>query len=366
MPDVRDVRSLMEAAEGAAGAGDYVSAREYLRQAIAWQEASVGPMDPFLANTLNNLGVVYEREGKPAEAEACYRRAYAVAGAVFAPDHPFVVMSASNLREFCEARGLPFDRSPASPAALPPDADRLQQPPAPVVVAPIAAPAALDRVTAGDWPEPPTHPAADNARAEGSTSPVAPSSSIGRLVFAGLIIGALLAIGAIVMQSRSATRSPSRTARTASARADRTKPSAKARNVPPRGEATREPLPGADRDAPANVAASAPTLATAELCRTLQIGSDWRCAPATGTLRPGVVFFYTRLLSPTDTTIEHRWYRGDRLHQTVTLRVHANALAGYRTYSQMTVSPARAGDWRVELRAANGAVLHEERFTVGQ
>ena len=354
----------MEAAEEAAGAGNYVSAREYLRQAIALQEASVGPMDPFLANTLNNLGVVYEREGKPAEAEACYRRAYAVAGAVFAPDHPFVVMSASNLREFCEARGLPFDRSPASPAVLPPNANRLPQPPTPVAVAPIAEPGARDRMTAGDWPEPPAHPAADTARAEGSTSPVASSASIGQLVFAGVIIGALIAIAAIVIQSRSTIRAPGRTAAAASARADRPQPAAGAHAVPPRREAARERLPRAE--APAKVTASAPTLARAELCRALQIGSDWRCAPATRTLRPGVVFFYTRLLSPTDTTIEHRWYRGDRLHQTVTLRVHANALAGYRTYSQMTVSPARAGDWRVELRAANGAVLHEERFTVGQ
>jgi hypothetical protein len=354
----------MEAAEEAAGAGNYVSAREYLRQAVALQEANVGPTDPFLANTLNNLGVVYEREGKPAEAEACYRRAYAVARAALAADHPFVVMSASNLREFCEARGLPFDRSPASSAVLPPDADRLPQPPAPVAVAPIAAPAAPDRMTAGDWPEPPAHPAAETARAEGSTSPLAPSSSMGRLVFAGLIIGALIAIAAIVIQSRSTTGPPEGTAAAAAARANRPKPAAGARAVRPRRKAAREQLPTAE--APAKVAASAPTLATAQLCRTLQMGSDWRCAPATGTLRPGVVFFYTRLLSPADTTIEHRWYRGDRLHQRVTLRVHANAHAGYRTYSQMTVSPARAGDWRVELRAAHGAVLHEERFTVGQ
>jgi Protein of unknown function (DUF2914)/Tetratricopeptide repeat len=355
----------MEAAEEAAGAGNYVSAREYLRQAVALQEASVGgPTDPFLANTLNNLGVVYEREGKPAEAEACYRRAYAVASAAFAPDHPFVVMSGRNLREFCEARGLPFDRSPASPAALPPVADRLPQPPAPVAVAPIAAPAAPDRMTLGDWPEPPTHPAADTARAEGSTSPVVPSPSMGRLVFAGLIIGALIAIVAIIMQSRSTALPPERTAAAASARADRPKPAAGGRTVPPRREAAREQLPRAE--APVKVAASAPTLAAAELCRTLQMGSDWRCAPATGTLRPGVVFFYTRLLTQTDTTVQHRWYHGSRLHQSVTLRVHANARAGYRTYSQMTVSPARAGDWRVELRAANGAVLHEERFTVSQ
>ena len=41
-------------------------------------------------------------------------------------------------------------------------------------------------------------------------------------------------------------------------------------------------------------------------------------------------------------------------------RVHANARAGYRTYSQMTMSPARAGDWRVELRTVDGTVLPRE------
>jgi uncharacterized protein YegP (UPF0339 family) len=32
----------------------------------------------------------------------------------------------------------------------------------------------------------------------------------------------------------------------------------------------------------------------------------------------------------------------------------------------MTVTAAHAGDWRVELRAANGDVLQEKRFTVGR
>jgi Protein of unknown function (DUF2914)/Tetratricopeptide repeat len=365
MPDVRDVGSLLDAAEQAAGAGNYASAREYLRQAIGLQEASLGPTHPVLANFLNNLGVIYEREGNPAEAEGCYRRAYAVASAALAPDHPFVVMSASNLREFCDARGLPFDTSTGSAAALSaPHADRVPEESVPLT-ATLAGPAPLDRTPADGPPELPTQAADEAARAEHKTATDPQSPSMERLVWAGLIIGALLAVGVIVMQSRSATRSQP-TARMTSARADRPKPAAKARNVPFRGEATRRHLPGTDRDAPAKVAAFAPTLAAAELCRTLQTGNNWRCAPATGTLRPGVVFFYTRLLSQIETTVQHRWYRGSRLHQSVTLRVHANSRAGYRTYSQMTVSPARAGDWRVELRAANGAVLHEERFTVGQ
>jgi hypothetical protein len=74
------------------------------------------------------------------------------------------------------------------------------------------------------------------------------------------------------------------------------------------------------------------------------------------------MFFYTQLKSATATSIEHRWYQGDRLRQAVQLRIQANPGAGYRTYSRTTVSSA--GDWRVELRSADGTLLHEERFTV--
>jgi Protein of unknown function (DUF2914) len=48
----------------------------------------------------------------------------------------------------------------------------------------------------------------------------------------------------------------------------------------------------------------------------------------------------------------------------VQLRIQPNPRGGYRTYSRNTISSDRAGDWRVELRSADGAVLHEEHFTV--
>ena len=76
------------------------------------------------------------------------------------------------------------------------------------------------------------------------------------------------------------------------------------------------------------------------------------------------MFFYTRVKSATAITIEHRWYQGDRLRRAVRLRIEANPGAGYRTYSRTTISSERAGDWRVELRSADGTMLHEERFTV--
>jgi hypothetical protein len=90
----------------------------------------------------------------------------------------------------------------------------------------------------------------------------------------------------------------------------------------------------------------------------------WQCEAADSQVPPGPMFFYTQLKSATATTIEHRWYQGDRLRQAVQLHIQANPGAGYRTYSRNTISSEHAGDWRVELRGADGTVLHEERFTV--
>jgi hypothetical protein len=100
---------------------------------------------------------------------------------------------------------------------------------------------------------------------------------------------------------------------------------------------------------------------TAQLCTAL---TAWRCDAADNLVPTGRMFFYTQIQSATATTIEHRWYQGDRLHQTVQLDIQANPGAGYRTFSRNTISRERAGDWRVELRSADGIVLHEQRFTV--
>ena len=104
-----------------------------------------------------------------------------------------------------------------------------------------------------------------------------------------------------------------------------------------------------------------PTVATAQLCTALRA---WRCEAADSQVPPGPMFFYTQLKSATATTIEHRWYQGDRMRRAVQLRIEANPADGYRTYSRNTISSERAGDWRVELRSADGTLLHEERFTV--
>jgi hypothetical protein len=71
---------------------------------------------------------------------------------------------------------------------------------------------------------------------------------------------------------------------------------------------------------------------------------------------------YTRVKSPRDTVVVHRWYRGTALRRSVELEIRANANEGYRTFSRQTVD---AGDeWRVEVRSASGDLLHEQRVSV--
>jgi hypothetical protein len=79
---------------------------------------------------------------------------------------------------------------------------------------------------------------------------------------------------------------------------------------------------------------------------------------------PGSLFFYTRIRSAGDTTVQHRWYRGNQLRKVVELRVRANTTDGYRTYSRNTVDHEGGGDWRAEVRTKDGILLHQERFVV--
>jgi hypothetical protein len=73
--------------------------------------------------------------------------------------------------------------------------------------------------------------------------------------------------------------------------------------------------------------------------------------------------FYTRIVAPQPTTVQHRWYFSERLEQSVTLDIQPNS-GGFRTFSRRTSNARRAGPWRVELRSQDGQLLREERFTV--
>ena len=407
MAETRDVRAVMEAAERAAGGDDFVTAASLLRQAADVQEAALGPTHPDLANTLNNLGVVCERIQQPAEAERCYRRAYAIASTALQPDHPFVVMSAKNLRDFCDARGIPFDAAPVAPT---PAARAVPVAPAPVAPSPGTAPkpsqpAAPTSATttparpvalqaparpAKARPNVEAHPARPAATAPVAAMPTA-SGSTRQLVLAALVVLALIAVTVVILRTRGSSRTdlphaqtttPSAVGTASSAapapaaehgpRPSDAEPSGPAPQASdtrtsstssaqsgstPAPPATSTPRPTVDDDE-----ASGTRVIEAHVCSSLQTGARWRCTPPDGPVSSGVVYFYTRLAVSSPTRVEHRWFQGSRLHQTIPLRVPA--VSSYRVYSQMTVMPARAGEWRVEVRGSNGAVLQEERFTI--
>lgn len=319
---------MIEAAEQAAAAGNYASAEELLREAALLQEASLGPLHPDLANTLNNLGVVCELTDNPVDAEDCFRRAFAIATTVLAQDHPFVATSRKNLRDFCEARGKPVDLATSPPAVT----------------------AKLD--------------------AESRDLQLVQRRSFGPLAIGTLGAGAVLIVFlATARPWLSSTERPESSAEIAIA------PTQQA-PAPPHTPLFPEPIPlptvttkiiesGPDGVRMGQIAAAStperPTVVKARLCAELD---EWLCDPADRPVPPGPLFFYTQVTSGSATTVTHRWYRGNRLYQSVEFRVQASPSVGYRTSSRHTMNSESAGSWRVELRAEDGTLLHEERFSV--
>jgi len=398
MSEVRDVSFAIRAAEEAAGAGDFLTAEQYLSRAVELEEVSFGPMHAELASILNNLGVVYERLDRPDKAEACYRRAYAIAKASLPPGDPGIELSATNLREFCEARGIPFEPSAFAQEAAADQPASAQsatgEKPAAEVAPALPPPSPLRAVHEPVVPVPKKAPMEPELPRD--AVPVEAREPAALMAPRTLAISALVVVAVIVGVIFVATRSSSPTSQpepaptpAAAARVQEPAP------APPPAVSTPAPAPAPQESTPAAappqqspqaaappktapapappvarrqspaVSAVVPTLVSAQLCRSIQTAGEWRCTPANGEVAPGSVVFYTRLKAPADTTVEHRWYRGDRLQQKMTLRIRANQGTGYRTYSRATVGAGLTGAWKVELRAMNGSVLHEEHFTVG-
>ena len=125
------------------------------------------------------------------------------------------------------------------------------------------------------------------------------------------------------------------------------------------------PFPSASSNRDAKPADTALSIVDAAVCRDLTTGSgEWKCARVDGAVEPGRLFFYTRIKSPTDTIVEHRWYQGDKLRHTGEMKISANTSEGYRTYSRFTIDARSTGSWRVEVRTKDGHVLREARFDV--
>jgi hypothetical protein len=436
MSDPVDVRLVLEEAERAAAAGDYRTAELFLRDAAARQEDSLGPFHPDLANTLNNLAVVYETLEQPSKAERCYRRAYAITLAAFEPNHPFVAISEKNYRDFCDARGIPFEPPRPLPPVPGPSEDSLsfvetlnieeprgsREPSVPKE--PLASEKPLssqeplrstepprseeslrsmERVSSAApvrLPEPAAHQE-PRSSTEPSRTPEPDRSeksvgSVDRRRAAPVVwaVAGLVALIAAALWFRADDgREGAQTAQSAASDVARSQPEIANPPREPESKPATEPAAiavetlapaapsparkserpiesaGGRRTSPPpkpaapvkpSTSAVAAKLAVedATVCRELR---NWRCSEAGRSVDSGNVFFYTRIKSATPLTIEHRWYRNDRLQRTVPIRIQPNDQNGFRAFSRTAVKP---GDWRVELRTRDGAVLRTENFSV--
>ena len=361
MPDVLDPASMTEAAQRAVDAGDYLHAERLLREAADVQEASLGALHPDLARTLNNLGLVYEQTNKIVEAEQSYRRAHAIAVASLRPGHPFIATSLKNLVDFCEARDIPLWRPPATPVS-----DELmafsEEPAgqAPVTSRPVDVPDPTDEMRTPDEATPDVPDVPTAFRYSGAFHVIGLASCVA----VGIVVGTL-AMRSAGSPSADVAPKPSATTVLPAVPAS----PAPAAEPPPPAAINTKPEVGPVESPVARLTSALPaavTVVKAQLCSAIQKqGSpDWQCAEASGDLQPGAYSFYTRVRTNTDITVEHRWFREDRVHQVMRLRIGANPGSGYRAFSRTTVSPERAGNWKVELRAADGSLLHEEHFVV--
>ncbi|MEO5823423.1 MAG: DUF2914 domain-containing protein [Vicinamibacteraceae bacterium] len=277
------------------------------------------------------------------------------------------------------ARPTPSIAKPAAPVAKPAPSTAKPAPsaakPAPAVAAKPAAAGARGPVAA--TPTIAAPPAGTTTRPASAATPVprpsdaAPARRVSIPVLVAL--GAVAALVIWLLAGRGPAAPPAKPQATATdtpAAPSAAAPAVAAPSATPtpalsssrptaRATAPAPPTPSAASSAtPAG--ADGLTVGDAQLCASLS--SSYRCDAAGATVRPGRLAFYNRLVATSDTSVVHRWYRGDELRQSVRLQVPARR-QGFRTFSRATVS-ASDGEWRVELRARDGRLLHAERFSV--
>jgi hypothetical protein len=414
MTESVEARPILDAAEAAAASNDYASAEHLLLEAATVQERTLGPAHPDLANTLNNLGVVCERAGKVEEAEACYRRAHAIAITAFPADHRFVATSRQNLEEFCAAHGRSFEidrpaetgtveqtgaaseERPAAASIRRLAVGSMEQGPGPTAPSPASEPITQDVSTGTAAPmrlqldSPPVRDAGPKEQAAAYIAAAGAAATDAsertpiaqrvpdRLPSRALPLGALAVVGisfAIVLVGLIAWPRDSHEPRPPDPTSSASTPVEPPSSIPPAAERSAATAPTVTR-APATVTrtptpdrGSSPagglTVTDARLCRTLSTRGQWDCAPLGNPAVPGPMFFYTKIAAARPTKVQHRWYFGDRLEQSVTLDIQPNS-DGFRTFSRRTSNARRAGPWRVELRSQDGQLLREETFTVSK
>lgn len=425
MPDSLDLDTLTAAATEAASRGDAVAAASLLRLALDQQVSALGPDHHDLAPTLNNLAMMLERQGETEEAERCYRRAYDVARRGAPPDDPLVKVSRANLVAFLEASGVASPDVDAPPGGGAPAAAAAPSRPRSEPAPPAPAPPPV-RTPSPPPPRAPAATAPARASSERpKRSPAQPTPQVAATPGRGWRLGLAIVVGALAggvlgwlligsespgttgEQPPSISAAPAEpvsppappdqpaapppgAAAPPSTPSTPTKntPAATAKNTPdvPRATAAKappaapEPTPPAPKGpVPAPFPTPRPRSADdsergksdggsigveGRICTALvRSGGAWRCEPAGESTTAGAVYYYSRVRSPRDVTVRHRWSHQGTVTQTVSLDVRANPREGFRTFSRQNLA-GRNGTWEVSLLAPDGTVVETQRFTV--
>ncbi len=98
--------------------GNYRLAGTALAEALSIREKALSPDDANLANSLNDLALLYGEQGRYAEAEPLYKRALAIGEKALGPEHPDVAIDLNNLAALYYAGGRYADAEPLYKRAL--------------------------------------------------------------------------------------------------------------------------------------------------------------------------------------------------------------------------------------------------------
>ncbi len=80
-------------------AGKYDRAVVVAQKALEVAEQNVGPDHPDVAQSLNNLALLYQTQGEYAKAEPLYKRSLGIWEKALGPDHPRVATILENLAD---------------------------------------------------------------------------------------------------------------------------------------------------------------------------------------------------------------------------------------------------------------------------
>jgi len=76
---------------------------------MALREKAVGPEQPDVATSLNNLAQLYYTQGRYVEAQQLFSRSLAIREKALGPNHPDVAASLYNLAAIHHSQGRPME-----------------------------------------------------------------------------------------------------------------------------------------------------------------------------------------------------------------------------------------------------------------